>query len=117
MVRDVLMKSKNGTPFVGQQIKAQTSDGEIIVGTVRVRAQESGTPDLPKFVVGTRYLLFLENFNGSGVYYPTHVPVIVDHGRLTYSVPDEEPNQIRNPLEAHTYQEVTRVIRESGRHR
>jgi hypothetical protein len=42
-------------------------------------------------LVGGRYLLFLENFSQSGVYYPTHQPLVVDHQKLIYSQPPTSP--------------------------
>jgi hypothetical protein len=107
VVRQVLKHSAIWNPVAGATLDAQISDGELMIGKVRVKA--SSATLVTRLTANRPYLLFLRAYNG--ILYPTHTPLFIEGGRLVYPWRNEIANQPMNPLEGHTLDEVEKQIR------
>ena len=108
-VEEVLRSSSLSKLQPKQRFEAHISGGEIVLGTVRVRAGAVSPVSLPQVPEHRRYLLFLEQ--SPSALYTLHPALLVENGKLKYVKPLRPQYLPPNPLEGLSLKEVAEVVR------
>jgi hypothetical protein len=110
-IREVLRVSKDHHYRAGERQSAHVPGGELQIGHVLVRALDNELTAVPHLPYRRSYLVFL--LDTEGRLYPTHVPLLIEGGKLTYPYTFNYPQQPRNPMEGLTVPDVARTAREA----
>lgn len=103
---DVLMNKKPiETVAPTRRIEFQTSDGELMIGSVLVKAGR-----IPTMQLGRTYLLFLRRNQDSGILAPSFPPLLVERGQITAATEEWQPG-MRNPLVGQSLAKVAALLR------
>jgi hypothetical protein len=108
-ISDVLMAGKRRV-VRGQRLEFLVSGGEMMIGSVRVKAW-----DKPKVEAQKQYLVFLQGDPETGVFYPSYGPRLIEQARVVGRPQSELGGKIHDPLDGLTLETVAAEVRRLGR--